>query len=176
MKISGIDYESVNDGEGVRTVIYVSGCSHNCKGCHNPTTHDINNGIEFTDNLKKKIIHRITMRPFVKGITLSGGDPLHNNNVKEVYELCKELKDIFPDKTLWIYTGYTFETVINKSSASEEDIYRRNLLFLADVVVDGRFEQDKKDLTLAFRGSSNQRIINIQETLKQGKIILWSNK
>lgn len=173
MKISGVDYESVNDGEGVRAVLYVSGCSHNCTGCHNPETHNANYGVEFTDGLKKEIINNIKIRPFLSGLTLSGGDPLHSNNVQSMYDFVKEFKILFPNKSVWVYTGYTLEEVINKAECIDEDIYRRNLLFLADVVVDGRFEKDKKDLTLAFRGSSNQRIINVQETLKQGKIVLY---
>lgn len=175
MRFSEIVPFDVCNGEGTGCSLFVQGCDFQCPGCFNSQSWNFNNGIEWNENFKNIFLNCVN-KSYINRITILGGEPLHNNNIKEIYELCKELKNIFPDKTLWIYTGYTFETVINKSSAAEEDIYRRNLLFLADVVVDGRFEQDKKDLTLAFRGSSNQRIINIQETLKQGKIILWSNK
>ena len=166
MNIAGINYESINDGEGVRTVIYVSGCSHKCLNCHNPQTHDINYGIEFTDKLQNEIIEGIIKRPFISGITFSGGDPLHQNNILDVFNLIKKLKVKFPDKNIWIYTGYKIETILNNP-------LRRQIIEMCDVVVDGRYIDELKDLTLKFRGSSNQRLIDIQKTLKENKIILY---
>ena len=166
MNIAGINYESINDGEGVRTVIYVSGCSHKCLNCHNPQTHDINYGIEFTDKLQNEIIEGIIKRPFISGITLSGGDPLHQNNMLDVFNLIKKLKVKFPDKNIWMYTGYKIETILN-------DPLKRKIIEMCDVVVDGRYIDELKDLTLKFRGSSNQRLIDAKKTLKENKIILY---
>lgn len=163
MNIAGINYESINDGKGVRTVIYVSGCSHKCLHCHNPQTHDFNYGIELTNKLKNEIINNIKKRPFISGVTLSGGDPLHNNNVLDVFNLCKEIKEIFPEKDIWLYTGYKFENIIN-------DPLRQKLIKLCDVVIDGKYIEELKDITLKWRGSSNQRVIDVKKTIKNKKI------
>ena len=165
MNIAGVNYESINDGKGVRTVIYVSGCSHKCPNCHNPQTHDIDYGIELTNKLKNKIIDNIKKRPFVSGITLSGGDPLHENNVLDVFNLIKEIKENFPKKDIWLYTGYKFENIINNP-------LRQKVVQLCDVVVDGKYIEKLKDITLKWRGSSNQRVIDVKKSLKENKIIL----
>lgn len=178
MNIAGINYESINDGEGVRTVIYVSGCSHKCPNCHNPQTHNINYGIEFTNELQNEIISNIKKRPFISGITLSGGDPLHDNNVFNVFNLIVEIKNEFPNKNIWIYTGYTwnqiFYPIVTDDLNLERDrIFdcRKRVVEMCDVLVDGRYIDEQRDITLKWRGSRNQRVINVQETLKQGKII-----
>ena len=168
MNIAGINYESINDGEGVRTTIFVSGCSHKCPNCHNPQTHDINYGVKFTDELQNEIISNIEKRPFISGITLSGGDPLHYNNVVDVFNLIVKLKNKFPNKNIWIYTGYKFESLLNNTS-------RRRIVEMCDVLVDGRYIDELKDLTLKFRGSSNQRLIDVKESLKENKIVLYNN-
>lgn len=178
MNIAGINYESINDGEGVRTVIYVSGCSHKCPNCHNPQTHDINYGIEFTNKIQNEIINNIKRRPFISGITLSGGDPLHNNNVVDVFNLIVKIKNEFPDKNIWLYTGYTwnqiFYPIVTDDLNPERDhIFdcRKKNVKMCDILVDGRYIDEQRDLTLKFCGSKNQRVIDVQETLKQGKII-----
>lgn len=181
MNIAGVNYESINDGEGVRTVIYVSGCSHNCPNCHNPQTHDVNYGVKFTDELYDEIIDNIKKRPFISGITLSGGDPLHNENVLDVYNLIAKIKDKFTDKNIWLYTGYKWEhifhPVITDDFNPERDLildYRRKIVEMCDVLIDGRFVESLKDLTLKFRGSSNQRVIDIKESLKRNEIVLYN--
>lgn len=166
MNIAGINYESINDGEGVRTVIYVSGCSHKCPKCHNPQTHNVDYGIKFTNELQDEIINNIKKRPFISGITLSGGDPLHNNNLTDVFNLIMKIKERFPDKSLWLYTGYRFEDIINIPS-------RRRIIEQCDVVIDGRYIDELRDVTLKFRGSSNQRVIDVQKTLSTGEVVLW---
>ena len=105
MNIAGFDYESVKDGEGVRTVIYVSGCSHNCRGCHNPETHNMNYGVPFTEELQEEIIENIVKRPYISGITWSGGDPLNENNLDDVLKLTEKIR-VLSDKTIWLYSGY----------------------------------------------------------------------
>lgn len=181
MNISGINYESIYDGEGVRTVVYVSGCSHKCPNCHNPETHDINYGVKFTDDLLNEIMDNIKKRPFVSGITLSGGDPLHNNNIFEVLNLIKKLKVKFPNKNIWLYTGYKWENIMHPVVTDDFNLERdqiidcrKNIVELCDVVVDGRYIDNLRDVTLKFKGSSNQRLIDVQKTLKENKIVLYN--
>lgn len=176
MNIAGINYESINDGEGVRTVIYVSGCSHKCPNCHNPQTHNVNYGIKFTNELQDEIINNIRKRPFISGITLSGGDPLHYNNVSDVLNLIIRLKDEFPNKSIWLYTGYRLEDIIEPKNCKLNEIHllRATIVKMCDVLVDGRYIDKLKDLTLKFKGSSNQRVIDIQKTFKENKIVLYN--
>lgn len=166
MNIAGVNYESINDGEGLRTVIYVSGCSHNCKNCHNPKTHNTNYGTMFTEELRNNIIENIKKRPFVSGLTLSGGDPLHENNVVEVLNFIKFFKNNFPNKTVWLYTGYKIDNILNDTSRIE-------IIKLCDVVVDGRYIDELRDVTLPFSGSKNQRVIDVEKSLKENKIVLY---
>lgn len=174
MNIAGINYESINDGEGVRTVIYVSGCSHKCPNCHNPQTHDINYGIKFTSELQDEIINNIEKRPFISGITLSGGDPLHYNNVADVFNLIVKLKNKFPNKNIWLYTGYKFETIMNNPLRNINTTLRKRIVEMCDVLVDGRYVDELRDLTLKFCGSSNQRVISVKDSLKENKIVLYN--
>jgi anaerobic ribonucleoside-triphosphate reductase activating protein len=146
MRIHNITYPDVENGVGFRVTIWVSGCVHHCKGCHNQETWDFNSGREFTEEDKKKVFEELE-KPFMKGVTFSGGDPLCS--YKDVLAFSKELKEKYPEKDIWIYTGFTFEHV--KEHLSE-------ILQYADWIVDGKFEIEKKDLSLPFRGSSNQRV------------------
>lgn len=162
MYLSGVDFESMADGEGVRTVLFVSGCRHSCKGCHSPSTHGFNAGTKVTNELIKYINSRIEARPFLSGLTLSGGDPMYS--AKEVLEILPLL--YVPHNNIWCFTGFTFEQLLKNE-------WQRKLLDYIDILVDGKFEADKRDVTLQFRGSSNQRIIDVQESLKTGKIVEW---
>ena len=175
MNIAGINYESINDGEGVRTTIFVSGCSHKCPKCHNPQTHNINYGVKFTDELQNEIISNIEKRPFISGITLSGGDPLHDNNVIDVHNLIIKFRNKFPNKNIWLYTGYKFEDIINNPLRNLSTTIRKRIIEMCDVLVDGRYIDELRDLTLRFRGSSNQRVISVKESLKENKIVLYNN-
>lgn len=181
MNIAGIDYESVNDGEGVRTVIYVSGCSHNCYNCHNPQTHDINYGVPFTEKLQNEIIENIKKRPFVSGITWSGGDPLHENCLDDVLKFTNTIRHLMPQKTIWLYTGYEWEHIFDQGyhyhpltveKLSIGRWRRQKIVKQCDVLIDGRYIDSLRDVSLKWKGSSNQRVINVQESLKQNKIIL----
>ena len=159
MKILDIVHDSIVDGIGLRTVIFFAGCPHKCKNCHNPESWDINNGYDIT---KEQIIEEIKNNPITQGITLSGGDPFYQ--AEEVKELAKELKTL--SYNIWIYTGYTFEEIYYGDDKSAKE-----LLELCDVLIDSKYIDELKDLRLAFKGSSNQRIIDIQETIKNNKII-----
>ena len=181
MNVAGVYYESVNDGEGIRTVIFVSGCSHNCFNCHNPNTHDINYGIEFTEKIKEDILSNIEKRPFISGITLSGGDPLHENNVEDVLELLMEIKDRFPEKTIWLYTGYKFENIFCPILTDNLDVERdkiidarKQIVRMCDVVIDGRYVDELRNVSLAYRGSSNQRIIDVKKSIEKNGVVLYN--
>jgi anaerobic ribonucleoside-triphosphate reductase activating protein len=174
MRIAGIEHNSTVDGEGWRTTIFFQGCSHHCKGCHNPQTWDFNGGNEMTLSQLMDIIEDDRKdNPLIDGVTLSGGDPFFQ--AKEVEKLCKELKE--RDYNIWAYTGFEFERFIeykqNPSKCTDEKVTRDmlELLNYVDVVVDGKFIQELKTLDTAFVGSSNQRIIDVQSSMQSLKIV-----
>ena len=138
---------SLSDGFGWRVVLFVSGCDHKCPGCHNPQSWDSNYGKRF-DETAKNYIYEALDKPEINGLTLSGGDPLYKTNIKELTEFCKELKEKFPRKTIWLYTGNRYE-----------DVKDLEIMQYVNVVVDGPYIKELRDTTLKFRGSSNQRII-----------------
>lgn len=165
MNFHKITTNDIANGRGVRVVLWVSGCNHKCKECHNPQTWDINSGIPFTEN-DYTILYKALDKPYIDGITFSGGDPLHPNNRETVYNISTQLKKDLPNKTQWVYTGYSWE-----------DIYNLPIMNNLDVLVDGEFKIDLKDITLLFKGSSNQRLIDVQATIKNNnEIILWQDK
>ena len=148
------------NGDGLRTVLWVAGCSHGCKNCHNPITWDICGGIPFDEAAKEELFEALEPE-YVSGITFSGGDPLHVQNRGEVGQLIEEIHEKFPNKTIWVYTGYLWEEV--------KDL---PYLKLADVLVDGPFVEELKDTTLHWKGSANQRVIDVKKTLESGEVIL----
>ncbi len=156
---SPVQYDSIVDGEGLRVVLWLQGCPHRCPGCHNPETHDYNGGhmYEIDD-----IVNEINSCGYFDGITFSGGEPLLQ--VEAVLEIVKKIKG-----NKWLYTGYLFEDVIKMC---EKNICLGILLKELDVIIDGRFDLDLKSLDLKFRGSKNQRIINVKQSLKKNKVII----
>ena len=160
-----ITKSDIANGFGIRVTLWVSGCSIRCPYCHNKDTWDQNTGRKF-DEYAKKVIYGELQKPWIDGITLSGGHPLEEYNVTEIYQLCKEIKKYFPDKTIWLYTGLNFENLM------KNDINKR-IVELCDVVVDGPFIQSLKDLKLKWRGSSNQRVIDVKKTLSKKEIVLY---
>lgn len=166
-----IEKTSINNGPGVRTVLWVSGCRMRCKGCQNPEAWSFSSGKLFDENAKQELFEALD-KPYIKGITISGGHPLEPDNIGNIYYILLEIKKKFPTKDIWLYTGYelTIEDFI-----SESNIFIRPILQLCDVVVDGPYIEDRRDITLTFRGSKNQRLINVKETLKQGEIITIQN-
>lgn len=147
MKFQTITFPDVSNGKGCRAVLWIQGCSHHCQGCHNPETWDFCKGREFTEEYKDKLISIINL-PYIQGVTLSGGDPL--DSFDDVYKLLLEVKERCKDKDIWLYTGYTLEEIQNSE--------KRKILPMINVLVDGLYEEKKRDITLAFRGSSNQTI------------------
>ena len=169
MNYADIKRIDVANGEGVRVSVFVSGCTHHCKGCFNECAWDFNYGNKFTDEEIDKVLGYLS-HDYIKGLSLLGGEPLDPKNQEGLLPLVKKVKEKFPEKDIWCYTGYDFEKdVIGKMS--KESQTSNELIKYFDVVVDGKFEEDKKDLKLRFRGSSNQRIIDVPETLKEKKII-----
>jgi len=159
IKIAGTVNDSIVDGEGYRYTIFVQGCPHHCEGCHNPQTHDFAAGkTTDTDRLYEQIIEN----PLLSGVTFSGGEPFCQS--APLAELAKKIKARNLD--LWIYTGYTYEELIVSTDPAVQ-----TLLSLADVLVDGRFDLNQRDLTLAFRGSRNQRVIDLNATRQQGRLL-----
>lgn len=163
MYLSGVNFESMVDGEGVRAVLFVSGCLHNCPYCHSPQTHSFTYGIEVNQELIDTINAEINKRPYISGITLSGGDCMYSPI--ETLKLIKKI--VIPHNNIWCYTGFTFEEIINNKNQIQ-------LLRHINVLVDSKFDYTKRDITLAFRGSSNQRIIDVKQSLKQGKPIPYN--
>lgn len=158
------------NGNGLRVVLFCTACDHCCKNCHNPETWDASNGIKFDDEAKEMIIKEL-QNDYISGLTLSGGDPLHKNNLKDVYNLCKEVKEKFPNKTIWLYTGYEWEQIFCVNTT--DDVYRKQIVKMCDVLVDGKFIEELADVNYHWAGSTNQRIIDIQESLKQNKVVLY---
>lgn len=161
MKIAGFYDESISNGLGWRAVLFVSGCPHHCPGCHNKEAQDFNYGEEFN---KEDILNRIKENSILKGITISGGEPLCKQNIKEVSEFISDVKQIRPEFNVWCYSGYTFEQLQNRN-----DEITNEALNKIDVLVDGQFIESRKNPTLKFRGSDNQRILNVHECLKEHK-------
>lgn len=166
----------MNNGDGLRVVLWLSGCSHHCFNCQNPQTWDSNSGIPFDESAKQEIFNELS-KDYISGLTMSGGDPLHENNLSEVLSLVKEIRNSFPNKTIWIYTGYTWEDLINVKypldSKWEDKILRESIIELCDVLIDGEYIDEQRDVTLKWRGSKNQRVIDIKKSLKQGKVVLY---
>lgn len=156
-----IDKASISNGIGFRVVLWCAGCTLRCKGCHNPQAQDFNAGKPFDEKAKAFLFEQLS-KPYIKGITFSGGHPLEDENKNKVHHLCKEIKKNFPTKDIWLYTGYTLE-----------DLQSYAILEYVDVLVDGPYIEEQRDITLPFRGSKNQRLIDVKETLKQGQIIQY---
>lgn len=169
MRLAGIINESVVDGEGWRTTVFFQGCLHNCKGCHNPETHDMSKGKEVSlTEVENTISANIQCNPLIEGITLSGGDPFYQADIAE--ELCQWFKNTYSDKSIWVYTGFTYEWLISSQSSK----FQKKLLKSVDILVDGLFIESLKTLDKKFIGSSNQRIIDVKESLKHGKVIEYN--
>lgn len=160
MRYHNITKDDMLNGDGLRVVLWTSGCSHACKGCHNQITWDPEGGLVFDDAAKQEIFEELA-KDYVSGITFSGGDPLHPANVREVTELAKEIKEKCPQKTIWLYTGSKWEEVQNLEVIS-----------YTDVLVDGEFIEELKDNNLHWKGSANQRVIDVKKTLETGEVVL----
>ena len=152
------------NGDGLRVVLFVSGCDHHCKGCQNPQTWDQNSGQEFTNKEKEKILQMLS-EDYISGITLSGGDPLYSANIDCIYDLIKSIRNKYGiTKDIWLYTGYKFEDIL---------LFSKELLKNIDVLVDGEFIEELADKKYKWAGSTNQRVIDVQQSLNKNKVILY---
>ena len=199
-----IDKEDVCNGEGLRVVLWLSGCSHKCKGCQNPQTWDADSGIPFNESTKEELFRELD-KDYISGLTLTGGDPLFESNLDDVLELVTEankrynttqyidennqndhnilntnadkIRLLSPKKNIWLYTGFTWEE-IRKGNMEDSLKYgewtkRAKIITECDVIVDGQYIKPQRDISLPYRGSSNQRLIDVQQSLQKGEIVLW---
>ena len=169
MNYADIKKIDVANGKGVRVSVFVSGCNHHCKGCFNQCAWDFNYGKKFTEKEEQQIIDYMN-HDYISGLSLLGGEPLEPRNQEGLLPLVKKVKEKFPNKDIWCYTGFDFEKdVVEKMAKNNETT--RELLKYIDIIVDGKFEEDKKDLKLQFRGSSNQKIVDVKKSLQTGQIV-----
>lgn len=164
MNYATIKAHDVANGPGIRVSLFVSGCEHHCKGCFNPETWDFGYGEEYTAYTKRRIL-ALCEPEHIAGLSVLGGEPLHPNNLLPVMQLCRWFKRDYPDKTIWVYTGYLWE-----------DVKHFSIMSLVDVLVDGPFIEELKDLNLRFKGSSNQRVIDVQRSRSAGHVVLWEDE
>lgn len=164
MNFHNITHDDMNNGEGLRVVLWLAGCEHHCKDCHNAVTWNPDGGTEFTAKDANEIYCELE-KDYVAGLTLTGGDPLHPANREELAHFLPFVKLGWPDKTIWVYTGYTWEEIRRKPEL-------RVLMKYVDVLVDGRFDHTLKSETYPWAGSTNQRVIDVQRTLQEGRVIL----
>ena len=164
MNYHNITKDDMLNGDGLRVVLWVAGCNHQCEDCQNPITWDITGGLPFDEAAENELFEALA-KPHISGITFSGGDPLHPFNRGTTFKLMRKCKELFPEKTVWVYTGFLWEEF--KDNPKMKYI---------DVLVDGRFVKSLKDDNLCWCGSSNQRIIDVQKTLQEGKVVLHYNK
>lgn len=174
MNYATIKWFDVSNGPGVRVSLYVSGCRNHCKNCFNPETWDFGYGEPFTREVENSIIKGM-IPDYIKGFTLLGGDPFEPENAEVLAPFMERLREQFPEKSFWCFTGYDYEADLLTGKKGDLDTNMR-ILNCLDVLVDGRFVEELKDLNLLFRGSSNQRIILVKPSLEKDEVILWNEK
>jgi len=171
MNYADIKQYDVANGPGVRVSVFVSGCTHYCKGCFNQAAWDFNYGKPFTEETIEKVIDYLKP-PYVKGLTVLGGEPMEPQNQPAVLKLLRRVKEAYPDKSIWMFSGYDYEKdILEKMWESIPET--KEILSCLEVLVDGKFVEELKNLSLRFKGSSNQRTILVQESLAAGKIVLY---
>lgn len=154
----------ISNGPGVRVSVFMQGCTFNCKNCFNPETHDFNGGKEFTDDTINEVLE-LCNNSYICGLSILGGEPLHNKNIEATTKLAKAFKERYPDKSVWVWTGFKFE----------DYVMNKEITKYADYIVDGQFEEKNKNPKLLYSGSSNQRLINVKKTMKKGKVVEEKN-
>ncbi len=160
----------IANGTGVRVTLFVSGCTHHCKGCFQPETWDFQYGNLYTKAVEQQILNALN-HDYIKGLTLLGGEPFEPENQRELVKLLRHVREHFPQKDVWCYTGYTYETDLIEDSRARCEV-TDEMLSMIDVLVDGEFREEEKNISLRFRGSENQRLIDLPKTKRQKKIIL----
>ena len=171
MNYATIKKRDIANGIGVRVSLFVSGCTHRCKNCFNKETWDFSYGEKYTAETENLILSYLEPS-FVNGLSLLGGEPFEPQNQKELVELLRVVKDKFPKKDIWCYTGYLFDEQLLKDSRARCE-YTDEMLSYIDILVDGPYIEEEKDITLQFRGSKNQRVIDVKRSLSENRVVLW---
>lgn len=186
MRFASIRNLDISNGEGVGVSLFVQGCDRHCFNCFNPDTWDFNGGKEWTEEAKNKFIKLID-RPYINRISVLGGEPLAEQNLDEVLSLIKEIRNSFPEKTIWLYTGYEWNQIMNikvtqpffscqdLESKIQNVLKRQEIIKMCNVVVDGEYIDEQRNITLKWRGSSNQRVVDVEQSLAQNKVVLYCN-
>lgn len=176
MNYHDIKTDDMLNGEGLRITCWCSGCQCRCDKCYNPQTWDFDSGIPFSEDTMQEILLGLD-KPYISGLTLSGGHPLEPQNIPEIFNIVKRVKQEYINKTIWIYSGWTWEEILLQDKMYKKHkinaISALDALKYCDILVDGRYIDELKDVTLPFVGSSNQRIVDIQKSLAENKIVLW---
>ena len=165
------------NGDGLRVVLWLSGCSHNCYKCQNPQTHDHNSGILFDEKAEEELFRELS-KDYISGLTLTGGDPLHENNLDGVLKIVNKIRLSLPQKNIWLYSGYEYQHIFRgtPSCLSKEgynNYKRRKIIEAVDVFVDGRYIDSQRDVSLRWKGSKNQHVIDVKKSLEQNKMVLY---
>lgn len=170
MRYAQIRSMDISDGPGIRIALYTQGCPIRCEGCHNKSIWEFDGGLDFTEHTIEKLI-QLAQSEYVAGLSILGGEPLIEQNFAMLTNLCLKFKATYPAKTIWLWTGYTFDKLLTKYATNKQFMA---LLAQLDVIVDGPFLQKLKDITLAYAGSSNQRVIDVRKSLKKHKVCLYT--
>ena len=173
MNYATIKNNDIANGPGVRVSLFVSGCTHRCPGCFNEEAWDFDFGQPFTQETIDLILDMLK-KPHIKGLTLLGGEPFEPQNQPALVQLLRQVKEHYPEKSIWAYSGYLFDKDILAGRLGPKEITEEYVSYL-DVIVDGRFVESKKNLSLRFRGSENQRLIDVKASLKEGNVVLWQD-
>lgn len=163
MRYNKIRKMDIADGPGVRVSIFLQGCTFNCKNCFNPETHDFKGGVEFTDETIQEVLD-LCDKEFITGLSILGGEPMHPKNIKGTIKLAKAFKERYPDKTIWSWSGFLIDNIVDKE-----------VLNYLDVLVDGQYKDELHNPTLKWCGSENQRVIDVKKTLKKGEVVLYKD-
>lgn len=185
MNYAQIRSMDISNGEGIGVSLFVQGCDFHCKNCFNSETWEFSKGQELNDKTKNQFL-KLIETTFIQRVSILGGEPLHPKNVQNVLKIVDEIRVSYPTKNIWLYTGYTWEEIWIKDNIKTDDKVkdmrekairnlRRQVVRMCDVLIDGRYVDELRDISLHWRGSSNQRVINVQETLKQNQIVLWES-
>lgn len=171
MNVATIKKRDIANGIGVRVSLFVSGCTHHCKGCFNAEAWDFSYGEPYTGETEAEIL-RLLSPDYISGLSLLGGEPFEPQNQRVLVGLLRRVKELYPEKTVWCYSGYTLENELLSDSRARCEC-TDEMLSLIDVLVDGRYEEEKRNISLLFRGSENQRLIDLKRSLETGKTVLW---
>ena len=175
MNYHNITYPDMNNGDGLRVVLWLSACSHHCYNCQNPQTWDVNSGIPFDESAKEELFRELD-KDYISGLTLSGGDPLHEANLDGVLDLVNEIRLLFPNKSIWIYSGYRWSEIFNDGVYLTKECAgwkRREIVKKCTVMVDGRYIDSQRNPSKKWAGSDNQHVIDISQSITQNKLVLY---